>query len=425
VFLFYFSSLRMPQSEIRNQGEVASPLPLPDKPSIIVLPFVNLSGDPSQEYFSDGVTEEITATLSRVAALFVIARTSAFTYKGKAVKVQDISREMGVRYVLEGSVQKADGQVRIIAQLIDATTGEHLWSEHYDRPFKDIFAVQDEIVRKIVTTLKLQIPLMEQGYFVRKRTGNLEAYDTFLHGVEFYRRAFSETNKELHEQAQQMFEKAIALDPQFAEAYVWLGQIYWLRWFYGWNPTLQTLEQAGELAQRAIALDDSLPMPHWVLGLVYVWKKQHDQAIVKAERAIALGPNDAEGYFVLGDVLVFAGRPEEGIGLIKQAMRLNPRYPITYLHDLGWAYRVAGQCEEAIVLLKKLLSVKPDFLPSHINLASCYVELDRLEEARAEAAAILRIMPTWSLEGARRHWPYKDPAALERTLAALRKAGLK
>jgi TolB-like protein/DNA-binding winged helix-turn-helix (wHTH) protein len=422
IAVWYFAlSTPSPQHPIPS----TQALPLPDKPSIIVLPFVNLSGDPGQEYFSDGVTEILTTDLSKIASLFVIARNSAFTYKGKAVKVQEVSKEMGVRYVLEGSVLRADGQVRITAQLIDATTGYHLWSERYDRPLQDIFAVQDEIVQKIVTTLKLQIPLMEQGYLVRKRTDNLEAYDAFLRGIGAWHRAFSETKQELYEQAQQRFEEATDLDPQFAEAYAWLGQTYWLQWFYWPDPTLQALKQAGELAQRAIALDGSLSLPHRVLADVYVWKKQHDQAIAEGERALALDPNDAESYFAFGSVLVFAGRPEEGIGMIKQSMRLNPRYPITYLHDLGWAYRVAGRCEEAIVPLKKLLTLKPDFLPSHINLASCYAELDRMEEARAEATEILRLMPSWSLEGARRHWPYKNPADLERHLAALQKAGLK
>jgi adenylate cyclase len=190
-----------------------------------------MSGDPTQEYFSDGITEEITAALSRFSSLFVIARTSAFTYKGKAVKVQDVSKEMGVRYVLEGSVRKANEQVRIIVQLIDATTGEHLWAEHYDRPLKDIFAVQDEIVQKIVTTLKLQLALQEQGFQMRKRTDNLEAYDSFLRGVEHRWR----NTKEAVAQARQMFEKAVMLDPQYAEAHAALGGAYSIEWIWRWS----------------------------------------------------------------------------------------------------------------------------------------------------------------------------------------------
>lgn len=253
-----------------------SALPLPAKPSIIVLPVVNLSGDPGQEYFSDGMTEEITAALSRLSSLFVIARTSAFTYKGKGAKVQDISREMGVRYVLEGSVRKTNEQVRILGQLIDATTGKHLWSERYDRPLKDIFAVQDEGVQKIAITLKLQLASHEQGYPVHKRTDNLEAYDPYLRGMEYFWRYTKEANA----QAQQLFEQAaIALDPQYAEAYARLGLIYYRELIYRWSTDPQTLDRAFELAQQAVTLDDSLPLAHSLLSLVYGRNHQYEQAI--------------------------------------------------------------------------------------------------------------------------------------------------
>src|SRR5262249_40898484 len=235
--------------------ETTPSLPLSDKPSIVVLPFVNLSSDPEQEYFSDGITEDLTSSLSQLSGLFVIARNSAFAYKGKAVKVQEVSRELGVRYVLEGSVRKAGNRVRITAQLIDATTGYHLWSERYDRELQDIFALQDEIVQKIVTTLKLQLTLQEQGYSVRKRTDNLEAYDAFLRGLEYRWRYTKEANA----QARQMFEKAVALDPQYAEAYAWLSGSYYLEWVFRFSADPQTLERALALAQQAVALDDSLP----------------------------------------------------------------------------------------------------------------------------------------------------------------------
>ena len=209
------------------------PLPLPDKPSLVVLPFANISNDPSQDYFSDGITEDITTDLSRLSSLFVISRNTAFFYKGKAVKLPDLSKELGVQYVLEGSVRRADGQVRITAQFIDATQDRHLWAERYDRPLKDIFAVQDEIVRKIVTTLKLQLTLMEQGYIVRKSTENLEAYDYYLRGVESLWRGWRETRKEANIQARQLFEHATELDPTYAEAYSLLGGTYYFDWFFG------------------------------------------------------------------------------------------------------------------------------------------------------------------------------------------------
>ncbi|MBI3303901.1 MAG: guanylyl cyclase, partial [Deltaproteobacteria bacterium] len=265
-------------SSLSPQAEPA--LPLPDKPSIAVLPFTNMSSDPEQEYFSDGITEDLITDLSRLSGLFVIARNSVFFYKGKAVKVEEISRELGVRYVLEGSVRKADNRVRITAQLVDATTGHHLWVERYDRPLKDIFALQDEIVQKIVTTLKLQLMLWEQGILVRKRTDNLEAYDYFLRGWAYYLRF----TKEAHAQARQMFEKALELDPEYAVVYAWLGDAHWMEWANQWSQDPQNLERAFELAQRAAALDDSLPDAHMELGILYLWRdRRYKQAIAEAE----------------------------------------------------------------------------------------------------------------------------------------------
>jgi TolB-like protein/class 3 adenylate cyclase len=274
--------VRIPHSAFRHQEA----LPLPDKPSLVVLPFMNMSEDPKQEYFSDGLTEDLTSALSKISSLFVIARNSAFTYKGKAVKVQDISREMGVRYVLEGSVRKAGEQVRVTAQLINATTGGHLWSERYDRPLKDIFALQDEVTQKIVEALAVKLTEGEQGRLVHKGTNNLEAYDYYLHGLDFYWRFTQEANA----QARQMFEKAIEVDPKYAEAYAGLGWTNIRAWVDQWSQDPQTLESAFTLAQKAIALDDTLPGAHNALGAVYLWKKQYEQAIAEARLAIALIP---------------------------------------------------------------------------------------------------------------------------------------
>jgi TolB-like protein/class 3 adenylate cyclase/Flp pilus assembly protein TadD len=414
----------------QGRGEVISSLqalalPLPDKPSIIILPFTNMSNDPEQEYFNDGITEDITTDLSKISSLFVIARNSAFTYKGTAVKVQDVSREMGVRYVLEGSVRKAADQVRITAQLIDATTGGHLWSECYDRPLKDIFTLQDEIRQKIVTALKVKLTPEEQERFKHAPTDNLEAYDYFLRGQESGFRALWEGKKEANVQARQLVEKAIELDPQYAGAYAGLGASCWLDVLYSWTKDrTQSLEQAFTMLQRASALNDSLSLPHRMLGHISLQKKQHDQAIVEAEQAVALDPNYADAYVTLGSILPFAGRPEEAIGVMEKAMRLNPRHPPSYLSTLGFAYTVAGRYEEALAPLKKSLTLNPNFAPAHITLTACYAELGRLEEARTEMAESLRLIPHWSLEVAKQSFPYKDPAVLERFLAAWRKAGL-
>src|SRR5262249_43229367 len=303
VTLLSPSIIRTPQSTLRNQEA----LPLPDKPSIVVLPFDNMSGDPQQDYFSNGITEVLTSDLSRIASLFVIARNTAFTYQGKPRNVQEVGKELGVRYVLEGSVQKAADQVRITAQLIDATTGGHLWSQRYDRPLKDIFALQDEIVQQVVTTLKLQITLQEQGYIVRKHTDDVAAYDAFLRGQEYHYRFTQEATTV---QARQMYEKALALDPQYAEACALLGWTYYVEWILRWSADPQTMERASELAHQALALDDSLPIAHSLLSEVYAWKQQYEQAIAEGERAVALDPNNADSYAIQADMLNRAGRPE-------------------------------------------------------------------------------------------------------------------
>jgi len=416
-----YLSLRTPnpESPIPN---TQSP-PLPDKPSIVVLPFTNLSGDPAQGYFSDGVTEEITARLARVSSLFVIARTSAFTYKGKGAKVQDISRELGVRYVVEGSVRKTEEQVRVIAQLIDSTSGAHLWAEHYNRPLKDIFAVQDEIVQAVVTALKVKLTPEEQKIFSYAPTESLEAYDYMLRGWQYH----LSTTLEANVQARQMFEKAIELDPQYAIAYASLAVTYVTEWLFQQNQDPQIRERAFALAHKAIALDDSSPGAHEVLGLLYLWiDKQHEQAIAEGERSIALGPNLPSCHCTLGLTLIQAGRPAEAIALLEKGLQLDPlsRMRGVCLTSLGQAYRMMGQYEEALSPLRKALTFL-DYWNAHLQLAATYSELGREQEAQAEVAEVVRTNPQMSLAILKRMSVQKDPALLERTIAALRKAGLK
>ncbi|MBI3800759.1 MAG: tetratricopeptide repeat protein [Deltaproteobacteria bacterium] len=406
-------------SALRTEAAPAA-LPLPDKPSIVVLPFVNMSNDPEQEYFSDGLTEVLTGDLSKLSSLFVIARNSAFTYKGKAVKVQEVSKELGVQYVLEGSVLKAEGQVRITAQLIDATTGYHLWSERYERPLKDIFALQDEIVQKILTALKVKLTQEEQARFKTAPTNNLEAYDYYLRGWKLQWRLTKETNA----QARQLFEKALELDPGYATAHAGLSFTYWMEWFSQWSADPQNLKRATELAQQAIILDDSLVRPHAILGVIKVWQKQYEQGIAEIERAIALDPNDANVYDSLASALISVGQPEKAIEVAKKAVRLDP-HQYQHFNILGQAYLNAGQYEEAIAALTRVLTYNPDYWFAHWGVAVVYSELGRAEEARKEGAEMLRIMPQFTVEGWKQRSPMKDPAATERFAAALRKAGLK
>ena len=363
--------LPIPSTQPLAPSTPAAPaaLPLPDKPSIVVLPFTNMNGDPEQEYFSDGITEVLTSDLSRISSLFVISRNTAFSYKGKPTKAQAVSKELGVRYVVEGSIQKAGEQVRIVAQLIDATQDYHLWSQRYDRPLKDIFALQDEVVHKIVTTLKLQLTLQEQGILARKTTNNLEAYDYYLRGMEYNNRFTKEANA----QARQMLERAIALDPAYADAYAELGSTHYKEWSFQWSQDPQALERAVALEQKALALDDSLSRAHGLMGVIYARKQQYDQAIAEGERAVALDPNNAEGYAGQANVLSFAGRPEEALRAIEQALRLNPYYPAWYLIQLGQAYQGTGRIEEAIAAYKQLLVRNPNFLYAYTNLAFSYL----------------------------------------------------
>src|SRR5216683_2280277 len=377
-------SLRPPTTTASIPPAQRPALPLPNIPSIAVLPFTNMSGDREQEYFSDGMTDDIITALSRLQGLFVIDRNSAFAYKGKPVKAQQVSRELGVHYLLEGSVRKEVNQLRITAQLVDATTDYEIWAERYDRPLQDIFALQDDIVRKIVTTLKLQLTLQEQGVLVRKTTDNLEAYDDLLRGLESLGgETIGGGAKDANMTARQMFERAVALDPQYASAYANIGLTYLIDWEAKWETDPQILGRADELAQKAIALDDSLPEAHGILSQIYLFKKQHDEAIAEAERAIALDPNRADGYVGLALILRFSGMAEDAVDSIKKAMRLNPHYPPYYLQVLGLAYCQVGRYEDAITAQKGALSRNPNLLVSHFCLAACYSMAGKDEAARA------------------------------------------
>ena len=394
---------------------------LPDRPSIAVLPFVNMSGDPEQEYFSDGMTEDLITDLSKISGLFVIARNSVFTYKGKAVKVDQVGQDLGVRHVLEGSVRKAGGRVRITAQLVDARTGGHLWAERYDRDLEDIFALQDEVVQKIVAVLAVKLTEDEQDRLERRYTDNLEAYDYYLRGLEYFHRFTREENS----QARSMFRSAIDLDPTFAVAYSLLSLTHWLEWSFGWSQDLGCLEIAFELAQKATALDDTLPEPHGVLGMVYLWKKEHEKAIGELQWSIALDPNYAEAMNHLAHVLSFAGKPEEAIRWAKKAMRLNPIYSAFYLWPLGHAYFLLDQYEDAVATFRRILHLSPNFHPAHIYLALSLGGLGRDDEARREAAAFVKMTPNMSWEAWRQRLPYKDQSVLDGLFEAARKVGLK
>jgi len=415
IWNFYF---RPPPIEPASMDKMA--FPLPDKPSIAVLAFDNMSGDPKQEYFSDGITEEIITALSKVPYLLVIARNSTFSYKGTPVRISQVAEELGVRYVLEGSVRKSEDRVRVTAQLIDAIKGHHLWAERYEREVKDIFAVQDEITRKILWALEVKLTEGEQATTRRKVTDNLEAYLKTIQAMEGLNRMNNEGNL----LARQRAEEAIALDPKYARPYRVLAFTHVNDIISGTSKSPKSsMERADELAQKAISLDESDPCGYEVLSLIYLMKRQHDRAIAEAKRAIALDPNGADAHYRLGNALIYAGRPEEATASLEKAIRINPIASGHYFLNLGRAYRDVGRYEEAIGGFTKAISRAPDSSVAHFELAATYSLAGRAEEARAEVEELLRISPTASVEIVKRI-PYKNQTDRDRMLNAMRKAGL-
>jgi adenylate cyclase len=396
--------------------------PLPDKPSIAVLPFDNMSEDPKQDYFSDGITEEIITALSKVPKLFVIARNSTFTYKGKPVKVKQVAEELGVRYVLEGSIRKAGDKIRITAQLIDALTGHHLWAERYDRNLKDIFAVQDEITKNIITAMQVKLTRGEQARTAAKGTNNLEAYLKLLQA----REKMSKGNKENNALAQRLLEETIALDPDYASAYALLGAIQMMDvWLGSSKSPKDSIKKAIELSKKALALDESLADARSLLGFLYAMTQQPDKGVAEAERAVELDPNSANAHHFLCLTLRFAERPDEAIPVCKKAIRLEPYALAAYYYNLGMAYLLAGQCEEAISACEEALRRGSNNVFAHVNATVAYIMCGREEEARATAAEVLRISPKFSVEKFAKNIPFKNQAAKEEFVDTLRNAGLK
>ncbi|RWC50631.1 MAG: adenylate/guanylate cyclase domain-containing protein [Mesorhizobium sp.] len=394
------------------------PAAAPPKLSIAVLPFANMSGDAEQDYFADGISEDIITALSKLSQLFVIARNSSFTFKGH---VQEVGTKLGVRHVLEGSVRKSGNRVRITAQLIDATTGGHLWAERFDRDLTDIFAVQDDVTQQIVGALALNLTEDDRQRLAPEHPRNTEAYDYFLRGRELWHRLTKETNVA----ARDLLQRATELDPNFASAYAFLALAHGIDYLNRWGtPPPESMAQAEEAATRAVTLDDNDPWAHWALATINLYTRRHDGAIDEAKRAIVLNPNFSEAHACLGEALYYSGRSEEALESFARAKTLNPYFPDVVLHFQALAFFQLGRYEEAVDLLKQRLARNAFTDVSRALLAASYGHLSRFEEARAVWQDLLRVNPDFSLEYRRKVLPYKNPADFEPMVEGLRKAGV-
>jgi adenylate cyclase len=388
--------------------------PLPDKPSIAVLPFNNLSGDPDQEYFCDGMSEDLITDLSKISGIFVIARNSTFAYKGKSVKIRQVAEELGVRYVLEGSVRKADNQIRINAQLIDAVKGYHLWADRYDGNLENVFALQDKVTKKIIASLAVQLTAREKQYLVDKGTDNVEAYDTFLKGWGYYLRLTAGD----FNNAISYLEKAIELDPNYGRAYAALALIcmkYNHYYYWKWEPIPDlTLDKSFTLLLKytKLAMENPTGLSHQLAAEMMLYKRLHKDAIIQAETAISLDVNDARAQLIMGKVLIFDGRPEEGVEFIKKAMRLDPHYQAEPLCFLGLADFCMGHWEEAANFIERGLKHNPDLILFNLPLMAVYGHLGSGEKAQH---ALWSYRTGWSSSTLKQElyiWPFKDPAVV-------------
>ena len=393
--------------------------PLSAKSSIAVLPFANLSNDPEQEYFSDGITNDIITDLSKFHDLFVIASNSTFVYKGKPVQIQQVGRELGVRYVLEGSVQRSETRIRINAQLIDVDTEQHLWAERYDEAIDDLFDLQDKITKRIVRTLAVRLTDIELDRVSAKPTRNLEAYDYVLKGEALVARLTRAENFE----AREMFRRAIELDPSYSSAYAGLGFTHLNAVLYGWAaPPVRALERAHELAQKSLSLSETNVTAHRLLGKVNVLRKQYDLAIVELERAIMLNPNDAASYAHQGVVLTWSSRPDGAILSLETALRFDPNMDMEGLLHLGLAYYLKGRYGDTIRVLQRGLGRNPDYVDGYIVLAAAYGQTDQLDAAARQSKEVRRLNPFFEVKNYGRL--FRDPAHAARVIEGLHKAGL-
>jgi adenylate cyclase len=387
----------------RVNGTPSVPPSPPDRPSVAILPFANMSGDPGQDYFSDGITDDIITDLSRFSELLVIARNSSFQYKGKSVDIRQVGRELGVRYVLEGGIRRAGERIRISAQLIDATTGAHRWADRYDRKLDDTFAVQDEVVGTIVAILAAHVRKAETGRSRAKPPKSWQAYDYYLQAIDALASFTSSTSVEDLYEIRRLLEQSLSIDPNFARSYAMLANAYAIAWL---NPLdcdflrPETLEEALRHACKAVQLDPNLPDAHAYLGLTLTLKHRHDASLAAFQKAIALNPNYLAWRF--GLALVHAGNPKRAIDVLRDYMRRDPFYAPLASGFLGFAYYMRKQYSDALGALLDCVSRAPNHRSGHIWLAATHARLNQFEEASASVAEVLRLQPNYTISGTSR-----------------------
>jgi adenylate cyclase len=419
IWSLYLRNDRIPAT-VETETKQASKLP--DQPSIAVLPFVNMSGDPGQEYFSDGITENIIAGLSKLPGLLVIARNSTFTYKGKPVDVKQLGVDLGVQYVLEGSVQRSEDRVRIVAQLIDASSAQHLWAERYDRDLTDIFALQDEITLKIISALPLDLKGREKSRLAAEGTENLDAYAKVLQGMQALRGRGRPGDIQ---KARRIAEEVIALDPDYPKGYTLLASTYIMEAMRKRDRSSpRSVARAFELAQKALELDNTNIEAHIILGRIYLMRNQDEMAAAELEKAKAINPNSTEVAHALGRHYLQTGKPHEALEMFEKAVRLDPIHAQKSYVNLGRTYRLLGKHEEAISIFKKAVQNAPDHLNIRLELIATYSALGKTVEAKAEADEVLRMNPNFTVRSFARRSPMQNPTQREKFLDLLRQAGL-
>jgi adenylate cyclase len=419
IFRVVAEGEKAPSSKTATENTEAAPTP--SELSIAVLAFNNMSDDADQEYFSDGISEDIITDLSKLANLHVIARNSSFVYKGQAVSIPNVGNELGVRYVLEGSVRKAGNRVRVTAQLIDTTTGGHVWADRYDRDLADIFAVQDELTQEIVSALKVTLTPDDQSRLAHKREIDIDAYNFFLRGREQTRLHTRMGNID----GRKLLNRATELAPDYAAAHACIAFTHVMDYANGWSDNPEHQLQSGlELAQRATKMDDEEPLAHFALGVGHMWNKELDQSMAESQRCLELEPNSADGYLALAHALIFNSEPAAAIDRLETYINLDPLYPDLMLHFMAEARISLRQFEEAITILKQRLERNPSSETAYALLASCYGNLDRIEEGKAALAALLKLVPDFSLDWKQRVLPFKNLSDFEIRANGLHKVGL-